>query len=44
MDPRVKAALFEGYSQEIDRLTTVEVKPDMLKMQNFEHRIESYVE
>ena len=33
--------MIKGYEGEIDRLTNVEVKPNMLQQQNFLHRIEA---
>lgn len=40
----IKQAVVQGYQQEIEKLTTVEVKPNMLQQQNFTHRLESYQE
>jgi hypothetical protein len=36
--------MLEGFEKEIEKLTTVEVKPNMLQMQNFQHKIQGYLE
>lgn len=41
-DRKMRAAMLMQMEKEIDKATTVEVKPNMLMQQNFSNRIESY--
>jgi hypothetical protein len=40
----LKKAMVEGYEREIEKRTHVEVKPNMLVQQKFEHKVEGYQE
>lgn len=40
----MKKAMLQGFDKEIEKLTTIDVKPNMLQMQNFQHKIEGYQE